>query len=212
MVLEALDSWVGSGSLLLSSGNHGNTSATLTRVLHCHIKQNRTVSILHHHGDNTVQHYNTLLGKCSIDASALVTSSKLNYTTLPCFLDSAPDLDVLYNTLSKCDVAVVTELHVLPGLGCALRDVILLIQKLLRKGVIVIATTRVAPETLPLNTLLAGLLGDVTTLVSLESGASQEVDGHITWEREGGLQSRCLYKGSEKGVKLFPMGAAPGTV
>ena len=212
MILEPLHPWLSESSSLISSHRHGNTSTITTYLLHKHLKENRTVTILHHPGDLCKQHFTALLSKCGVNVAEVVSTSKLCFVELSCPLDSPPDLVGSLEKLAGSNVVFIMEVHVLSGIGCSVRDVLEFMQRLLRrKDQIVVATTRVSEETAQLNTLLGVLLGSVTCLDTLESGASKDVDGHVTHSSQG-VERRALYKGSERGVRVFPLGTSPGTV
>ena len=214
MILEAL---VPDCNYLLSSGRHSNTSALLCNLTHKQLKLNRTVTIVHHFGESSVHHYDTLLAKSGVNVSEVKESGKLKYSELNCLLHTPPHLDnnsdnpEWLKKVEENQVVVLTEIHLLLGLGCQLKDVVMLVQRLLRDGLIVIVTSRDSPETKQLNTYLESLLGNCVSVDTLNSGASKEVDGHMT-RRSTGVVSTGLYKGSERGLKVFPLGTAPGTV
>ena len=211
MILDTLEPWIGEASILLSSCRHGNTSTLSTALIHKHLKAGRHVTILHHPGDCCRQHFTALLAKCGVNVPEVVSRSQLKFVQLDCPLDSAPDLVRTGGMLSEADVVFVMGVHVLGGIGCSSQDVLLFTQRLLRNDQIVVATTRVSEETAQLNTLLGVLLGQVTCLDTLDGGASKEVDGHVTCKSVG-VDKRALYKSSERGVRVFPLGTAPGTV
>ena len=130
---------------------------------------------------------------------------------MECGVTSSPCLGGLGEKLGGSDVVVIPDVYLLVGLGCELRDVLIFIQKLLRNKQIVVATSRVSLETSQLNVYLEGLLEHHVTMDTLESGASVEVNGHVTVTSREGVRT-ALYKASERAFKVFPMGTAPGTV
>lgn len=160
-------------------------------------------------GPGEVAHYTTLLSKCGVSSSVIAT--ELKFIEVTCEMTSSPCLEVLRDKLDGADVVVIPDVYLLMGLGCELRDVIILVQKLLRNKQIVIATSRVSLETSQLNVYLEGLLEQHVTMDTLQSGASVEVDGHVTVTSREGVRT-ALYKGTERAFKVFPMGTAPGTV
>ena len=107
------------------------------------------------------------------------------------------------------DVVVVEDVHVLLGLGCAVRAVLQLVQELARACCVLVCVRAPARH---LAAALQTLLPAASALRTLQAGASAEVDGHLDTYHHPHAHSRCLYKAAEKTFKLFPMGAAPGTV
>ena len=216
MILDALEQWLPDGNYLLSSARHGNTSTLLTYLTQKYLKQNRGVTVFHHFGESSAHQFNSLLAKCGINVTEIKEVGRLKYTDFICPLKSPPDLSSIPESIegvsdNEKHVVVLTEIHLFLGLGCQLKDIVMLVQRLLRNSLVVIATSRDSPETKQLNTYLESMLGNCVTLDTLESGASAEVDGHVT-RRCRGQVGEALYKGSERGFKVFPLGTAPGTV
>ena len=214
MILDALEPWLLPGNYLLTSGRHGNTSSLLIYLLQRHLKQKTPVTLLHHVGASQVNHFTALLAKCGVNVSDVRDRGLLTYRELDCPLDSPPDLLKVAESVEKVSenqVVVLSDIHLFLGLGCSLKDVVMLIQRLLRTDSVVIATSRDSLETRQLNTFLESMLGNNVSLDTLKSGASAEVDGHVS-RRGRGEVVRALYKGSERGFKVFPLGTAPGTV
>ena len=215
MILDALEPWLPDGNYLLSSDRHGNTSTLLTYLIQKYLKKKSTVTVLHHVGLSSVHHHNALLAKCGVNVNEVKESGLLKFSELVCPLDSPPDLTNIPASVEANDkgVIVFTDIHLLLGLGCQLKDVVMLVQRLLRNDMVVIVTSRESPETKQLNTYLESLLGNFVSLDTLDSGASAEVDGHVK-RRTRGEFSTALYKGFKgvEGFKVFPLGTAPGTV
>ena len=214
MILDPLAPWLSPtpSPRLLLSAHHANTSTLSTHLLVQHIRAERSVTVVTH-VQTCAQHWSVLLGKCGIIADEEVGKGNLRFYEFEVEIENTPDLDKLRVSVGKSDVVFLSDIHVLLGMGCELKEVVALVQKLIRDKKVVVATSRVAPETAQLNVYLSRLLGDSTCLDTLESGASAEVDGHVTRDSSHGITREIgLYKASERGVKVFPMGAAPGHV
>ena len=201
---------VGADSGLYLYNRHANPSTLTTYSLIQQFKAGKTVAIVPL--QSTKNHVTGLLNKCSINFTKLEEDNQLKFQDLHYLPDSLPDLIKLFDEVVKQDVLLIDGIHVLLALGCELADVVKLVQKLLLKGCVVIATCRVGMETQEIISGLSYMFEHVTTIDTLESGSSKEVDGHITYlDRSKKCEIKMLYKSSEKNIKLFTMGSAPGT-
>jgi len=209
-MLDTLQEWLGSNSTLLRVERHANTTPHILHLLQSHTAKASLPATLLTLA-NTADHY-----------KALHKIDNVRYIDLTCTLDTAPDLDTLYNELTSTIVdnqcleqlVIVDSIEILSGLGCTNRDIVRLVQRVMAqcRTIVTMRVSAVCSESeQELDAHLQCLFTSVAGISTLTTGASTEVDGHLTLYSED-CDKRSLYKLSERGIKVFPLGVSPGLV